>query len=180
MGVFDQVILAVYTISLAAISVLVVVAALGWRVPIELFLNQSLHHPEGRWTAGILGALFFVSSVRLLILVFRRRDRGQTLVRETELGEVQIALGAVENLVRRVGRQVEGVRELSARVEAGQQGIRVRMRAAVAGNVSVPDLSAELQSLVRHQVKHVVGVDVEHVQVTVEDIGAENRRRRLE
>ncbi|MFO7245561.1 MAG: alkaline shock response membrane anchor protein AmaP [Bacillota bacterium] len=180
MGVFDQIILAVYTICLAAVSALVVLAALGWQVPLERFVNEALRVPEGRWATGILAALFFVSSVRLLGLVFRRRGPGQTLVRETELGQVAIALTAVENLVNRVGRQVEGVRDLTARVEAGDSGVRIRIRAAVAGSAAVPHLTAEMQRVVQQQVRQVVGVEVEQVAVTVADIGAEGRRRRLD
>src|SRR5690606_7407582 len=171
MGVFDQIILAVYTVSLAAVSALVVLAALGWQLPLDLFVNQALRVPEGRWATGILAALFFVSSVRLLRLVFRRRGPGQTLVRETELGQVAIALGAVENLVLRIGRQVDGVRDLSARVEAGDHGVRIRIRAAVADSAAVPDLTAAMQQVVQEHVRQVVGVEVEQVAVTVADIG---------
>ena len=180
MGVFDQIILAVYTVCLAAVSALVVLAALGWQLPLDLFVNQALRVPEGRWATGILAALFFVSSVRLLRLVFRRRGPGQTLVRETELGQVAIALGAVENLVLRIGRQVDGVRDLSARVEAGDHGVRIRIRAAVADSAAVPDLTAAMQQVVQEHVRQVVGVEVEQVAVTVADIGTESRRRRLE
>lgn len=180
MGVFDQIILAVYTVCLSAVSALVVLAALGWQAPLDVFVNQALRVPEGRWATGILAALFFVSSLRLLRLVFRRRGPGQTLVRETELGQVAIALGAVENLVNRIGRQVEGVRDLAARVEAGDQGVRIRIRAAVADSTAVPGLTAEVQRVVQQHVRQVVGVEVEQVAVTVADIGTESRRRRLE
>ena len=180
MGVFDQIILAVYTVCLAAVSALVGLAALGWHLPMQLFVDEALRVPEGRWATGILAALFFVSSVRLLRVVFRRRGPGETLVRETEVGQVAIALGAVENLVNRVGRQVEGVRDLAARVEAGDQGVRIHIRAAVADSTAVPDLTAELQRAVQEHVRQVVGVGVEQVAVTVADIGTESRRRRLE
>lgn len=179
MGLFDQVILAAYTLSLTLLSGIIVLASLGWREPINT-LAASLLTPEGRWTTGVLGALFLVSSVRLLFLVFRRRTPSQALVRETELGEVQIALTAVENLVNRIGRQVDGVRDMKARVAAGTQGVRVRLRAGVTTSTAVPELSDELQRLVRQQVRQVVGVEVEHVRVDIEDIGAEPRRRRLD
>ncbi|HEX6988324.1 MAG TPA: alkaline shock response membrane anchor protein AmaP [Bacillota bacterium] len=180
MGVFDQIILAIYAVCLAAVSVLVALAALGWQLPLERFVNQALLIPEGRWATGILAALFFAFSVRLLRIVLRRRGPGQALVRDTELGRVAIALAAVENLVNRVGRQVEGVRDLSARVEPGDQGVRLHIRAAVAESTPVPDLTARLQQVVQQQVLQVVGVEVERVTVTVADIGTESRRRRLE
>src|SRR5690606_36573030 len=97
MSLFDQVILAVYTLSLTLLSAIIVLASLGWRQPINV-LAAALLTPEGRWVTGVLGTLFLVSSVRLLLIVFRRRTPSQALVRETELGEVQIALTAIENL----------------------------------------------------------------------------------
>ena len=123
-----------------------------------------------------------MSSLRLLRLVFRRRGPGETLVRETELGQVAIALGAVENRVNRIGRQVEGVRgPRPPGRKPADQGVRIRIRAAVADSTAVPGgLTAEVQRVVQQHVRQVVGVEVEQVAVTVADIGTESRRRRLE
>ncbi|HEY8450309.1 MAG TPA: hypothetical protein VIL95_07520, partial [Bacillota bacterium] len=126
MGLVDQVILAVYTIGLTVLSVLLVVVALGWLEPLQL-LEQVLADPGGRWAVGLVGALFFVTGVRLAGLVFRRRGPGGMLVRQTDLGEVQVAVGAIEQFVARVGRQVDGVRELKARVGGGERGIQVQL-----------------------------------------------------
>ncbi|MEX2356539.1 MAG: alkaline shock response membrane anchor protein AmaP [Thermaerobacterales bacterium] len=179
MSIFFQVILAVYTIVLTGVSFLIVLIALGWTEPL-LLLQASLTHVPGRWTIGIVGLAFFVASIRLLYFVFRFRSMGETLVHETQLGEVQISLRAVENLVVRAGRQVEGVKELRARVDAGKQGIRVHLRGTVSQDVSIPEISDRLQNVIRRHVRNVVGVEVEEIRVHIEDIGSETRRRRIE
>ncbi|HLS88048.1 MAG TPA: alkaline shock response membrane anchor protein AmaP [Sphingobacteriaceae bacterium] len=177
MGIIDQIILALYTISLAVISFLVfLVMALRWRVPLD-YLQTLLTRDPARWVAALVAAVFFVSSVRLLIFAFRRRAAGAALVHDSALGEVQISLKAVENLVARAGRQVEGVRELNARVESGKDGIQVHLRGSVYPEVNIPELSDRLQNLVKRHVRSVVGVEVENVRFHVKDIGDDRRRR---
>ncbi|REJ34618.1 MAG: hypothetical protein DIU84_07635 [Bacillota bacterium] len=82
--------------------------------------------------------------------------------------------------VNRVGRKCGGGPAVGAGVEAGERGVRMRIRPAVAGSAAVPHLTAEMQRVVQQQVRQVVGVEVEQVAVTVADIGAEGRRRRLD
>lgn len=179
MGLVDQITLAIYTLVFTALSAITVLVALGWSEPMRL-LSGILTSPDGRWATGAFGALFFLLGLRLLASLFRRREAGGALVRQAELGEVQIALGAVESFVDRVGRQVDGVRDLRARVMAGSEGIRVHIRAKVGDNVHVPQLSEELQNTVRQQVQRVIGVDVEQISTMIDAIDGESRRRRVD
>lgn len=179
MGLVDQIVLAVYTIALTVLSALMVLVALGWSQPIHL-LNQALADPGGRWATGIIGTLFFLVGLRLLVALVRRRGPAGALVRQADLGEVQVSLNAVENFVARVGRQVDGVRDLRARVAAGAGGIRVHIQASVGANVHVPGLAEELQATVQQQVQRVLGVEVESINTVINSIDGDARRRRVD
>lgn len=176
MGLVDRLIIAVYTIVLTGLSALLVLVALGWSDPLTL-LQEVFMDVRGRWAAGFIGALFFIIGLRLLTSLLRRRVVNGALVRQAKLGEVQVALGAVEHFVARVGRQVDGVRDLRARVTPGEEGIRVHLRASVAANVHVPDLSEQLQTAVQQQVQETIGVGVEHIHTIIDSIDGDARRR---
>src|SRR5690606_28824435 len=108
------------------------------------------------------------------------RGPAGALVRQADLGEVQVSLNAVENFVARVGRQVDGVRDLRARVAAGAGGIRVHIQASVGANVHVPGLAEELQATVQQQVQRVLGVEVESINTVINSIDGDARRRRVD
>lgn len=177
MGIFDQIVLALYTISLAVLSFITfLVMSLRWRTPLN-YLQGMLAREPARWAAALVAAVFLVSSVRLLVFAFRRRSPGAALVHDSSLGEVQISLKAVENLVVRAGQELDGIRDVSARVESGTDGISVYIKGSVYPEVSIPQLADRLQSLIKQHVRNVVGAEVEHVRIHIHDIGDDRGRR---
>lgn len=176
MGLFDQILLGLYTLSLTLISALLILVAFGWELPLAA-LQQVLLDPTGRWALAIVAALFFLSSVRMMRLALSVRKSNEALVRQSELGEVQVSLAAIENLVTRLGKQVDGVRDLKCRVGGGDSGIRLHLRAAVAGDMHIPGLAERLQEALQRQVRQVVGVDVEYVRLRIDEIGDGRGRR---
>lgn len=178
MGIFDRAILTLYTFCLAFISLAFVVAAAGWTVPLDV-IQQSLGTANGKWTVGVLGAVFFIVSLRLLYFGFRRRHAGQTVIHQTPLGEVRVSLDAIESLVRKVVRQVNGVRDVRARASNSPSGIGVVMRVAISPDTSVPEVSDKIQNTVKNYVRNVVGVGVHEVRIFVDNIGDETRKGRV-
>jgi uncharacterized alkaline shock family protein YloU len=179
MRLFDRIILTAYTILLTVVSLLTVLVAAGWTRPMD-GVRVSLLSTNGRLAVGLVGLLFFVSSVRLLVLAFRPRDSRQQVVHETELGEVRISLDAVESLVNRVARQVKGVRDVRPRVALNAAGIEAWLRVWVSPDVSIPGVAQELQEEIARSVQSVVGVGVSGLDIRVENITTEVRRGRVE
>lgn len=178
MGIFDRIILTLYTFSLTFISFVTVLIALGWDRPLR-YVEESLAGRDGRLVVGISGAVVLIVSLRLLYLAFRRYPR-QTIVHETAMGEVRISLDAIENLVRKAVHQVRGVREVKAAVASAPGGVAVRVRASVTPDINIPEASDQIQNTVKNYVRNVVGIGVQEVKITVDNIGDEHRRGRLE
>ena len=179
MGVFDRIILTVLTLIVAVFSAVMIVLAAGWLVPLEI-LSATLADDAGRWLIGSLAGVTFIIAVRFIYYGFSRAEADQTLVHESDLGEVRIAISAVENLVRRVARQVKGVRDVRGYVQTKGGCLNVRLRAVISPDVSVPDVSADIQNAVRGCLMNVVGVEAGEVRVFVENISNEARRGRVE
>jgi len=178
MGIFDRVILTVYTFFLTFLSAAFVAVAMGWREPLD-YTRQVLENPNGRWAIGLTGAVFFIASVRLLYFGFRRGG-GRAVVHENELGEVRISLDAVENLVVRVARHQRGVRDVRALAGLSDGRVRVYLRLWVGADVAVPEVGQAVQREVARQVREVMGVEVAEVRVYVVNVASEGRRPRAE
>ena len=179
MGLLDRIMLAVYTVSLGVFALIFLLMSLGWQIPLD-FVGTSLRDSQGRLVAGLVSALYLVVSVRLVYYAFRRKYSGQTVVHETALGEIRVSLDAVENLVRRVARQIQGVRDVASHVSLTPAGIRVWAKIVVSPDVSIPAVSNDVQSSIKSYVRNVVGVEVAEISVYVENITAEMRRSRVE
>jgi uncharacterized alkaline shock family protein YloU len=132
-----------------------------------------------RWGIGAVGAAWTVVSISLLRTAFRG-DARLPRVHVTELGDVRVSLGAVENMVMRVAAQARGIRDAKVRVAMTPDGaVAIDVRAWVMPEVNIPQLAGDLQTAIRHYLRSVVGLDVSRVTVTVSDIGGESRRGRV-
>lgn len=179
MGLFDRVILTFLTLIVAVLAAVVILLAAGWLIPLELFWT-TLQDIGGRWLVGVLAGIVFVIAVRFIYYGFHRYGADQTLVHESDFGEVRISIGAVENLVRKVARQVKGVRDVRGWVQSRGGRLNVRLSAVIAPDVSVPAVSGEVQAAIRDTLANVVGVEAGEVRVFVENISNEARRGRVE
>lgn len=177
----DRIVLSMYTLALAGLSgLMIVVAILPDRVQPQRWLEDALITPSGRWWVGFIGAVFFSVSMRLIYVAFKRSGGGQPVVHETGLGVVAISLDAVENLIRKTARSIKGVREVKAIVTHRKDGLAVHLTATISPEVSIPQVSEEIQNSVRQYVKRVVGVELADVRIAVENIANESRRTRLD
>ncbi|MDQ7792991.1 MAG: alkaline shock response membrane anchor protein AmaP [bacterium] len=179
MGIFDRVVLTLFTLSIAFLSALLLLVVLGWPVPLEI-LQANLSDLGGRWLLGVLAGVSLVVSVRFLYYGMRRPGERRSLIHHGPLGDTRISLGAVESLIGKVTRQVKGAREIKPRVSLAGDGVSVFLRAVVGPEVSVPEWSDDLQRTIKTHVRTVVGVDVHEVKIFVDNIASEPRRGRLD
>lgn len=175
----DRVVLAVQTAAAALAAVLAVLIAAGWQEPVWA-LAGALATVDGRLGLAATGALLFAVSARVAAAAFGSRRDPPVIVFPSPQGEVRVSLAAVEGLVQRLGRQVEGVRDLRVRVRRGEEGLELELGTRVSGDARLPELCERLQQTLSQRVQQVVGVPVGQVRVTVREIGGEPRRHRLE
>jgi uncharacterized alkaline shock family protein YloU len=182
-SIFDRVVLSIFTFSLAIISGLMVVLAIvpTWFEVVN-WIDKILTSSSGRLVLGIVGFVFFAASVRLILTALTGQGDGRPVIHETAHGEVRISLDAVENLVKKVARGIKGVREIKAEISHSPSGdgLHARLRATISPEVSIPEVSEEIQNNVRQYVKRVVGIEMADVAIRVENIAAEGNRRRLD
>jgi len=171
-GIFDRIILTVYTFILAVMSLGIVTVALNL-VSLDAIWTSFELHITGNKEAALVGFVFFCVSVRLLWMSVTPRGVRQTIVQETALGKVQISLSAIENLVQKVARQVKGVRGVKSYVINKEQGICAHLKVVVSPDASIPELSDEIQNRVRSYITNVVGTQVADIQIFVDDIANE-------
>lgn len=175
MGIFDRIILSIYTFFLAFLSIGVILLALQL-IPVDVVWT-GLSRIYGQWEASLVGAVFLLVSVRLLLAGIRSRRGKSMVIHHTEMGDVQVSLRAVENLVEKTARHIHGVRGVNVDVTQGDHGLKVGIKAVVSLESNIPTVTAEMQAAVHKYIKNTVGVDLADVKIVVENISNEFKAR---
>lgn len=168
MGIIDRIILSIYTILLAFLSLGVILISLQL-VSLEQ-VRTSIHLIYGHWEAGLVAGVFLLVSVRLLLAGLRSRRSGSTIVHHNEMGDIHIALNAVENLVEKAARHVRGVRGVKVKADHTSAGLKLRLKAVISPEGNIPSITAEIQKRVSEYVQNTVGVELADMHIFVENI----------
>jgi uncharacterized alkaline shock family protein YloU len=113
---------------------------------------------------------------RVMAAVRAEAGRGRPLdVERTPVGRTELSRRAAIVVLRHAADTVTGVRTLRCRVldgrpDEGRRALRVELEVAVPFGAAVPDLVEELRARVRAVAGRVLGLPVETVDVTVEDV----------
>ena len=175
MGILDRILLLLCIVTFALLMLSTVLAAFTI-VPLE-WLDDALALLYGHWEAAAVAAIFFLASVRLLFTGMTSGEPRDTMLCQTENGQVRVAISAVRSLVERTARQIKGVKQTKIRLENSRQGMNIYLRIVVLPDLIVPELTAELQQRVRSTLQETLLAEVHDIQVLVEEIAAEGKVR---
>lgn len=178
MGILDRILLAVYAIALAILSLGAIVLCTQW-ISAD-FLWTNLSYLRGRWETMAGAAVFFFASLRLLRVSLRWEKKAQrpveTVVARGEMGEVNVAVDAVRELACRTTRAVDGV--LGASVDVlgvtaqpdDQARLRLKITAQIGGEQQIVAVSDEVRRKVLESLAHVAGLTAVDLDVLVDDM----------
>jgi uncharacterized alkaline shock family protein YloU len=81
---------------------------------------------------------------------------------------VEISQRAICEFIQRVGKEVEGVEDIKARIKSGDEGVNVFLTLSARGQGEVPRLIDELQTVVKNYLNQTLGIEnVREVKVRV-------------
>lgn len=171
---FDRLLLFIYTFILTVLFLAAVPFFAGW-LRIDQNQPQLLQVIQQPAVIFLILGLFIIAGIRLL-WVNVKPAREQSVVYESKLGSVRIALTAIESLAEKVVSQNSGVREVQARVFNRPQGIGIQIKAAVTPDTSIPEVSDTVQEQVKERVLSVTGITVQQVELLVHSISSSKLR----
>lgn len=175
MGPLDRVILVIYAFTVTVSLVLAAVALAGYSLPLGIAMADYTAGTQRDILLAIMG-VYILMGARLFWAGLVKSRGNQAVVREGALGQVRIALHAIESLVEKVVSGYSGVREAKARVVGVPQGVGIKIKIAVSPDTNIPVISSEIQEQVKQQVLEVTGVEVHDVLILVDKIAANKPR----
>lgn len=148
----------------------VALGALGLSLVDLRLLWTSLERMHGSLETVLLAVLLAIFSLLIFVLSFRRGESVETLLSHSQLGELRICFKAIENLVLKAARTVDGVREVKTRMMQTENGLTIFLRAITFPDLDIPQVSTELQAAVKEYVEKTTGASVAEVKVMIENV----------
>lgn len=171
MSIIDRIILSIYTILLTVLSLISIM--LSVKILPQEYWQKGLSLIYGKWEAALIGSIFFLVSIRLLLAGVRSRRGPSKIVHQTEMGVVEISIGAVEDLIAKTARHTRGVRNAKVHVRQLGEEVKVDMRIVVGPEYNIPKVAGEIQQRTQEYLKNTVGVAMTEVRILVNDISNE-------
>jgi uncharacterized alkaline shock family protein YloU len=141
------------------------------------YLQYSLN---SRIIVGLSGLLLILVSFSFAQLILGRFQREKTIAFSTTSGQVTVALTAIEDLIKRLGGIIPGIRELRPDVIATKKGLEVDLRVILKSEVNIPEFTARLQEITRTKIQEVLGLE-EQILIKIhiaKIISSEEKERR--
>ena len=142
--------------------------------------------PISRLIVGLSGVLLILVSFSFAQSILGRFQREKTIAFTTSSGEVTIALGAVEDLIRRLAGTISEIKELRPHVIVTKKGsIVVDLRVVLKSEVNIPELTARLQDIVKTKIQEVLGTEEQpfikmHIMKIISHEDRDRKRKEIE
>ncbi|WP_408954651.1 alkaline shock response membrane anchor protein AmaP [Natroniella sp. ANB-PHB2] len=175
MKLLDKFFMLLFTVILILLSSVMI----GLAVDLVSFqhLFEFIRGLEGRVEVGVIGLIFFLMSVRILQLLFRRKKSKSAVVDNAKTGTIMISLEAINSLVRKLVEQEDKVVESNSKIKIKDKGVHIYLKLVVYTETNIPNLTQKLQEIIKEQVTQSTGVKVGQVEILIRELQSEEATR---
>ena len=169
MSVLLRIVLFVYNILILIVAAAVLGLAAGRPEPLN-YINMAIATAEGRMISAAVAILVIALTVFILISLFQKQPRQTSVNIASSLnGQVSITIDAIKVIIMKAVKKVEGVKEIRSAVKDSPEGLIITMHMMINPEHSVPEMSKNVQTVIRESLETIGGLTVAEVRVLVDD-----------
>ena len=174
MKIYQKIFWVIGLVALAALSLggfLVNIGLISRFVIIGTLTTLEQDITIGLATLVIFGFLFVLSIYLPIVTWVRKGEGGPAIPLKNPLGEVEISQKAICEFIQRVGKEVQGVEDVKAKLKSTEEGVDVSLTLSAQAQGEIPRLIDELQTVVKNYLNNTVGIEsVREIKVKVAKI----------
>lgn len=123
------------------------------------------------YTIGIIAvaAVLFVLSIAIMFLGAGKGSIASTIIKSTEHGNIRVSLDTIDSIALKTVKGLNSVRDAKINSINTETGLVINIRVALMNNAIIPDVTAEIQSVVKNHVESIVGLMVAGVPILVDN-----------
>lgn len=141
------------------------------------YFSTSLSILYGRWETGVFGIVLLILSLSYFVYAFKSKETPETVVGNSELGRVGIALSAIESIVQNVIRDVEDIKDSRIHIKKQQEGVSITLKITVNYDIIIPELTSELQKTIKDYVESTAGISVKNIHISVKNVSNQIKQK---
>ena len=166
MKVGQRIILITYSLLVMAIVVLFAMLVCGF------FGTDSTIE----FIKSVSGNVIYVASVIIIALslviisfcmMFSKES--STVVKATENGNIRISLETVNTIAAKAVKGIQPVRDVKVNAVSTENGMVINVKIALMNDSVIPEVTIQVQNVVKNQVENIVGLMVNEVPVLVDN-----------
>ncbi|MDP8265064.1 MAG: alkaline shock response membrane anchor protein AmaP [Candidatus Aceula lacicola] len=149
---------------------------------ISYYLDIAYNDLNLRFVIVVVSAAIMFLSLLFARIITGSQQKEKTIAFDNPSGRVSISLSALEDMIKRSVSGISEVKEIKPSILATKKGIEVTSRLILKSDVSIPDMTAQLQELIKTRVQDVLGIEENviikiHVTKIVSSSGKEKNRK---
>ncbi len=179
MKILDRVFLMIFSLTIFGLSAGVAIISL--HLFSDEILQDNLVYLYSRWEPGVIALLIALIALRMLVVSCKSNQstkKHDAMIVMTELGQVNVTISAIKNLLTKSVQAIGGVRHIEVGVDVCNQPkhtnessiVKIHLKVIVGPDKNIPELSNQIRQLVVDRMRQVIGIDKIEVDVCIEDI----------
>lgn len=128
-----------------------------------------------RWLVLVGAAVLLILALFIMFgsAFHHSRQSKSTTIKAGDGGEdIQISVGAIDCIVGQVVKGYDQVKSVHTTVTETPDGVKVKAKTVVNGDINIPELAKLLQADIRIQLESMVGLKVKDISIIVTDVVA--------
>ena len=115
---------------------------------------------------SVVGMAFILMGILAPFRVSKSLGSNRLITFRNPDGEVTVALSAIENYVKRVAKDIPGIKDIRSTVKANKKGLNITSYVAICAGTNIPEATENIQLTVKSKVQDMLGVE-ENINMTM-------------
>ena len=188
MKIFTGIVIFFYTLVFVAVGSLVISFAAGHVTP-QTVNELLLHIPTDaniRIIIGMIGIGIIIISIAIMQLAFGSNKQEKSISFENPNGQVTVSLSAIEDFVRRLGREFKEIQELRPVAKIKKGNLTIACKTFLLQDLSIPEITQKIQNTVKDRVNKLLGnqeeikVKIDVIKIVEKDKRSKNKNKEEE
>ncbi len=126
----------------------------------------------GKISLLLFGMITLVCSLALAAIVFDYEPfPTRRMIIENDAGSVGVSLNAIEEFIKRKGKNVTGVRDIQVRASENENGLHLQTKLIVELQKNMPEFIEQFQKKIGYELETTLGIhNIEKVEVLIQKI----------
>lgn len=174
MKIIDRLVLALFSLLLAIFSLFIILIPFNINGIFSIEnIAYNITNMGGNYYYTVVGVILLVVSIGFLfsgIIKTKKYDDNSFLVMRNEYGEIIIYSHTIVGLVQNVVDKFSGINNIKTYVKLIEGLIQVEMNGEVLPEINIPEVTKDLQALVKTHIENATGAQVKEIKVKINSV----------